>query len=144
MAARALGSIHVSLPVVVGGVGMMGMSLFFALAMPEDRLKPSRHTEPSSRPSILGTLSGGIRLVRGSPVLLAILGIELCYGGSSEGFDRLWEAHLIRDVGLPAIGSLQPIVWFALLAVVQSVVGFAGNRWLVPRLEHISANTPTM
>ena len=29
---------------------------------------------------------------------------QLFVGMSSEAFDRLWEAHFIRDVGLPAIG----------------------------------------
>jgi DHA3 family tetracycline resistance protein-like MFS transporter len=141
--ALALGSVRLSLPLVAGGVGMVGMGLFFAMAMPEDQFKPSRR-EASLRSSVAGTLAGGFRLVRGSTVLLCILGVELFYGGSSEGFDRLWEAHLIRDVHLPAISSLQPIAWFALLAVAQSAVGFVGNRWLVSRLERISANTPTM
>lgn len=144
LVALALGSVQLGLPVVVGGAGMLAMSLFFALAMPEDGFRPAHHAESSSPSSPLRTLVGGLRLIRGSPVLLCICGVELFYGGSSEGFDRLWEAHLIRDVHLPAIGSLQPIVWFALLAIAQSAVGFAGNRWLRPRLEHLSADTPTM
>lgn len=141
--AVALGSIRLSLPVVVGGVGMLVMGAFFAVAMPEEGFRPARHPEGATPSSLLGTLGGGIRLVRGSPVLLSILAIEIFVGGGSEGFDRLWEAHLIRDVHLPAIGSLKPVVWFAILAIIQSAVGFAVNHWLRPRVANLTTNMPT-
>ena len=48
-------------------------------------------------------------------MILLLFGVELFMGMSSEAFDRLKEAHFLRDVGLP--GDLDPVVWFgALLA----------------------------
>lgn len=142
--AVALASVHLALPVVVGGLGMVAMAAFFAVAMPEAGFMPAHGSEESGRPSFVGTLTGGFRLVRGSPVLLSILGVEIFTGGGSEGFDRLWEAHLIRDVHLPAIGSLKPVVWFAILAIAQSAVGFAVNRWIAPRLASLTASPAAM
>ncbi len=36
------------------------------------------------------TASGGVRLVRGRPVLLILLAVAVFFGMSGEGFDRLW------------------------------------------------------
>ena len=36
-------------------------------------------------------------------------------GASSEGFDRLWEAHLLRNFGLPEVFGLDPVVWFSVI-----------------------------
>ena len=68
------------------------------------------------------------RLVRARPALLAILGIAAFAGTLSKGYDRLWQAHVIRDVGLPSLAGLDPVVWFGvfgagtiLLAIAHSL-----------------------
>ena len=48
-------------------------------------------------------------------------------GMSSEAFDRLKEAHFLRDVGLPAVGSLDPVVWFGIFWLVGMVLGFVAT-----------------
>jgi len=123
---------------------MAGMSAFFALAMPEDGFKPARMAGSSQWTTMTNTLSGGLRLVRGSTVLLTILGVELFWGGGSEGFDRLWEAHLVRDVGLPRYGSLAPVAWFALVAIVGAAMSFAVNWYLEPRIDRFTSDTRLM
>jgi hypothetical protein len=42
-----------------------------------------------------------------------LLAVSAFSGMSSEGFDRLWEGHLIIDVGLPRLGDLDQVIWFA-------------------------------
>jgi hypothetical protein len=37
-----------------------------------------------------------------------LLAIAFFVGMSTETLDRLWEAHFIRDVGLPTVFSLDP------------------------------------
>ena len=48
---------------------------------------------------------------------------EFFMGMSSEAFDRLKEAHFLRDVGLPAVGDLDPVVWFGIFWLVGMVLG---------------------
>jgi MFS transporter, DHA3 family, tetracycline resistance protein len=45
-----------------------------------------------------------------------IVGITLFGGLWSEGVDRLWEAHLLRDVRVPGFATLSPIVWFGVIS----------------------------
>jgi DHA3 family tetracycline resistance protein-like MFS transporter len=143
--ATVLGSWHLSLPVVIGGVGMVAMSVFFGVAMPENGFRPKpREVGRTAFHAMGDTLRNGVRAVRGSSVLLTVLAVEVFFGGSSEGFDRLWEAHLIRDIHLPAVGSLQPVVWFAVLAIIGSVTSMGANRLLKPRLDRITGSQQTV
>jgi hypothetical protein len=78
----------------------------------------------------------GARLIRGHHVLLLIVGITFFAGAASEGLDRLWEAHLITDVGLPELWGMDPVVWFGIFNVVGLVAGIVITSFLVPRFEH--------
>ena len=54
------------------------------------------------------TAGTAARYVRAAPLLLLIIGIAVFEGASSEAFDRLKEAHLIRNVGFPVDRALRP------------------------------------
>jgi predicted MFS family arabinose efflux permease len=73
--------------------------------------------------------------VRARPILLLIVGIAFFGGMWSEGIDRLWEAHLLVDVGVPGLGSLDPILWFGVLNAGALLLALAVARPLVPRFE---------
>lgn len=61
------------------------------------------------------------QLVRRQPILLLLLGIALFYGLYSEGFDRLWTAHLMQDFGLPWFDKVDPVLWFGMIRAVLLV-----------------------
>jgi DHA3 family tetracycline resistance protein-like MFS transporter len=81
-----------------------------------------------------GRARTGARLVRGRPVLLYTLAISAFWGAWSEAYDRLGEAHIIRDVGLPSFAGLSFVVWFGLISaaslVLSLVVARPANRRL--------------
>ena len=66
----------------------------------------------------------------------AAMAITFFIGAASEGVDRLWEAHLIRDVGLPDLFGLDFVVWFGLINVVGLLAGIVITSILIPRFEH--------
>jgi DHA3 family tetracycline resistance protein-like MFS transporter len=80
-------------------------------------------------------LRSGLGYVRRSPVLLTLLAVTAIMGASSETFDRLWEARLLR-IGLPDLGALPDIGWFGLIsagAMGLSVIATEGARRLGKR-----------
>jgi predicted MFS family arabinose efflux permease len=81
------------------------------------------------------SVRAGARFVRLQPLLLLMLAIELFAGASTESFDRLREAHFIRDVGLPAVGSLDPVVWFGLFGAGSLVLSLLASTVLIRRFE---------
>jgi MFS transporter, DHA3 family, tetracycline resistance protein len=53
----------------------------------------------------------------------------------------LWEAHFLREVGLPSLGSLDSLWWFALLGVGGMVLALLSSNVLVKRVSSGSQAT---
>jgi DHA3 family tetracycline resistance protein-like MFS transporter len=130
----ALASWRLSLPLEVAGVLGLALAVVVAVAMPESprRAAPAEQAAEQSARARLGelgaTLRAGWRLLRIRPTLLLILGIELFVGLSSEGFDRLGDAHFLEDTGLPPLGSFQPVVWFGVFSASILLVGLLATE----------------
>ena len=101
--------------------------------------RPTTHVDTKPLRALGGTATQGTRLVRASPILLLILGIFYFLGAFAEGFDRLWEAHLLLEVGLPALGSLGDVAWFGVFGAATLILSFAVAAPLVKRVERLSA-----
>ena len=138
-----LALVDVRLPIVLGGIGTIALAAFYALAMPETGFRPAPRGERSSFGHMAATGRDGLRLVRSRPALLAILGIAAFAGMWSESYDRLWQAHLIEDVGLPSLGGLDPVVWFGILGIVGTLLSIVVAAPLGRRLEGASAEAVT-
>ena len=122
--------------IVFGGAVSVATGIACIFLMPEHgfvRRAVEERTSPL-RAMTTTAVTGG-RLVRGHNILLMIVGITFFAGAASEGFDRLWEAHLIRDVGLPELFGLDPVVWFGVFNIVGLVAGIVITSLLVPRFE---------
>ena len=130
-----LALVDVRLPILLGGLGTVALAGFYALAMPETGFRPLPREERGSAAQMVHTAREGARLVRGRPALLAILGIAAFAGMWSESYDRLWQAHLIVDIGLPELGGLDPVVWFGIIGAVGMLLAIAVAAPLGRRLE---------
>ena len=134
-----IGSIGLALwslraPVIAGGLVTTACGVASALLMPETGFvrRPVEHRGRALR-DVAGTVVEGARHIRGRPLLLLLLAAAFFAGMSSEAFDRLWEAHFIRDVGLPRVGSLDPVVWFGVFGACVLLVGLVGSTVLIKR-----------
>ncbi len=134
IASVALASIDLRLPVLVAGALHLGLAGFLILAMPEHNFERGPRSERvswrSSLGEMTGTLRAGTRLVRRTPLLLAFLALALIFGAASEGFDRLWEAHILTDFTFPALGQLKPVVWFGVIQLVLAPLEIAGLEFV--------------
>ncbi len=133
----AVATIDLGAAVVVGGAITLATAVACVFVMPETafRRKPAAERQGAFR-DVKATAVAGSRLIRAQHLLLLIVGITFFAGMAAEGLDRLWEAHLIRDVGLPSLGGLDPVVWFGVINVVGLLLGIVATSYLVPRFEH--------
>jgi DHA3 family tetracycline resistance protein-like MFS transporter len=136
VASVALASHSLRLAIELGGALTLVQALAY-FVMPEEGFTPARRAGKRLRELAQPAVTGA-RLVRARPVLLLMLGIAACWGMSSESFDRLWEAHFLRDVGLPHIGSLQPVVWFGILSIGSLLIGIGVNTLMARRIDRAS------
>ena len=137
-AAVGLALIDLRVPIVAGGVVMLGLGFLLALLMPETGFRPVRYEGVGAVRAMALTGAQGGRLLRGQPILLLIVGIAFFAGMWSEGIDRLWEAHFLLDVGVPGLGNLDPVVWFGVLSAGVLLLAILVAQPLVRRFEQLS------
>ena len=130
-----LASIRLNLPILVGGalLVVLGVYLFFAMT------EAGYHAIPrEARGSLAGMAAGArssIAALRTRPLILTILAITVVVGLSSEGVDRLYQVHFLRDVGLPSFAGLSPVFWFGLISGGSSLIGIATTSVIRRRLD---------
>ena len=122
--------------VIAGGAVTVLAGILCIFLMPETgfRRRP-RGERGSALTELRTTAATGFRYSWAAPVILLLVGVDFFMGMSSEAFDRLKEAHFLRDIGLPAVGSLDPVIWFGIFWLVGMVLGFVATGRLIKRFE---------
>jgi MFS transporter, DHA3 family, tetracycline resistance protein len=132
----AVGTQSLKAGVILGGVFTILCGLGCIVFVPETgfRRRP-REERASALVELRTTAMAGARFAWAAPVIVLLAGVEVFMGASSEAFDRLKEAHFLRDVGLPAVGSLDPVVWFGLFWLVGMLLNIAAIGSLIKSVE---------
>ncbi len=131
----ALGSLGLNIPILFGGVLHIATALWLALKMPETQFAPNPNRERQTWGALRQTVVQAAQLVRGQPSLLAFFSIFLFVGLYSEGYDRLWTAHVLENFTLPSIFEIT--VWFGLIRASGQLLSL-GLTELARRKLHIS------
>jgi len=134
-ASVGLSTIAANLPYVAGGVLYLLIGVWLLLVMRETNFVPQREEDGSPLRDMANTWKSGLRTVRGNGVLMLILITTLFGGAASEGFDRLWEAHLISSFTFPDWEGMTLAAWFGLLAVAGTVLSILAMSQLEKRLD---------
>ena len=120
--------------VVVGGSLTLACAVLCVVAMSEHGFKRVERSEELRRlAELVATAKRGVRFVRGQRLVLLLVATELFAGLGAEAFDRLTEAHVIRDVGIPA--AINPVLAFASVSVVTMTFGFFAVGPLIRRVD---------
>jgi DHA3 family tetracycline resistance protein-like MFS transporter len=131
-----LASWWIQLPILIGGALFFPLGLFLIAAMPEHGFKPAPAAERSTWRRMGDTLRNGVGMTRRRPVLLLILGVGFFYGLYSEGFDRLWTAHMLERCVYPPGGGLTPVIWIGIIQAGVMLLTALAAGWLRRRLGH--------
>jgi len=120
--------------VILGGLFTIACGLGCLAFMPEHAFRRlPREERGSALSSMRTTAAAGARYAWAAPAILLLIGVELFMGTSSEAFDRLKEAHFLRDVGLP--GQIDPVVWFGLLWLAGMLLNIVAIGSLIKRVD---------
>lgn len=124
--------------VIAGGALQIACALACIFLMPETGFRRRPAAERAGAfTEVRTTALAGTRFVRARPLLLLLLGIAFFIGTASEAFDRLKEAHFLREIGLPAIGHLDAVVWFGGFTAVAMLFGYFAIGALQRRFERV-------
>jgi DHA3 family tetracycline resistance protein-like MFS transporter len=134
-------------PILIAGALSVVLSVALWTVMPEEGFKRINRSM-RDRMTLQGKVQQSARLVTMSPLLMTVFGIALFYGMTGEGFDRLWTAHFLRDLGLPqepdqinfgfATLAIEPIVWFGVIRLTGTFLSLGAAEWAHRRLDMTS------
>lgn len=131
----ALASVRLNLPLEVAGALSLALAVGVAIVMPESSRQRADPSEPRVERAarvrlaeVSATLRASWRLLRTRPTIRLILGALIFLGMGCEGFDRLGDAHLLLDTGLPPLGPFQPVVWFGVFSASIMLLGLAATE----------------
>ena len=131
----ALASVRLNLPLEVAGALSLALAGGVAIVMPETSRQRVGANEPRVERAarmrlaeVGATLRASWRLLRTRPTIRLILGALIFLGMGCEGFDRLGDAHLLLDTGLPPLGPFQPVVWFGVFSASIMLLGLAATE----------------
>jgi DHA3 family tetracycline resistance protein-like MFS transporter len=132
-----LSTVSLRASVIAGGAITLACGIVAAVVMPEAGFARRPHADRASPWSeLVAKAAAGARFVRARTLLLLLVASEVFAGMSSEAYDRLKDAHVLRDIGLPARISLAPAVWFGIVAAAAMLFGFFAVGVLLRRVEH--------
>ncbi len=117
---------------VVAGVAMVFLGALVVARWPEERFRPA----DAGRRWAEGTaiLRRGVTLAKADRVILLVLAGTLLVNGAGEGFGRLFERRLVV-LGMPT--DPDPIVWFAIVALLAAALGAITLRIVEARINGI-------
>jgi MFS family permease len=137
----AVGAWSLRAAVVGGGALQLALGLACIFVMPETgfRRRPRSEREHALR-ELRRTATSGIRFVRAQTLVFLLVATELFAGFGAEAFDRLTEAHVIRDVGIPA--GINPVFAFGVLSALTMTFGFFAVARVIRQVDR--GGTPTV
>jgi MFS transporter, DHA3 family, tetracycline resistance protein len=114
-----MGNLDLRAPIILGGVLVAFTGLFLAFVMPENGFKPTPAEDRNTFQRMVDTFREGVRVIRRRPTLLSILAIAIFIGLFSEGWDRLWQKHMLDTFDLARTVAITPLTFFAILSVAM-------------------------
>ncbi|WP_327204788.1 MFS transporter [Paenibacillus sp. DMB20] len=119
-----LSSQGANLPYLAGGLMYLLLGVYLLFYMKETKfVRPERRSGAFSHwKSMKETWLSGSRVIRRHPLLLMMLIVTVFSGAASEGYDRLWQAHMITEIGFPADIPFSAAIWVGLIAVLSTLL----------------------
>ena len=120
-----IGSMRINLPIIIGGILFIVLAVFLGAFMRETNFKPMSFEERNSWGQMWFTFNEGIKFIKAKTVMKLVAIMSLLYGLYSEGFDRLWTAHFLENIGFPNFFDASTIIWIGIIdgsAMLLSII----------------------
>ena len=140
----ALASISLQITIVCAGLLLLVLALLLILVMPEQGFQRATQQDRETWSALYSTFRAGLSLIRGHRLLLLIMIATVIHGAFSEGFDRLWTAHLLQNFSLPALGNLDDVVWFGIISAVGTPFSLLATELIRRRVDVTSSRAVAM
>ena len=130
-----IANFSVRLPMIVSGVLFTILSIVLAIYMPENNFKPSAPEDLNTFKKMGYTFKSGLRFIKRKAIIMILLSVTLFYGLSSEGYDRLSNAHFLQDTILPKLWNLKSVTWFGIFGILGMILSVIVMHFIENKLK---------
>ena len=145
VASVLIAMLSIRAPILVGGVLFLALGAYLTLFMPEQRYHPEPMSASGRWQQFAGTFKDGISAVKSRPALIGILAVGFFFGFYSEGYDRLWQAHILETFNIPGAGWFSPaynspemstVFWNAAFKILLMTLAVVVTKVVEKRIDH--------
>lgn len=130
-----IGSIMVNLPMIIGGILFIVLSVLLVFLMKETNFTPAPAENRNTWQQMGHTFAEGIKFIKGKSLLKLMMAIALLYGLYSEGIDRLWTTHFLTDTGFPKMLDIKPVVWIGIIEAIAMLLSIVSVEYIKRRMD---------
>jgi DHA3 family tetracycline resistance protein-like MFS transporter len=121
-----MGYFMINLPIIIGGLCMVGLGFYLMVFMTEENFKPMDKVERTSTwGSMKENMSKVIFHSKASFIMRMLFLIALFVGFYSEGFDRLWISHFLEVSNISMLTEEELVVIMGGIQFIVVLVSFA-------------------
>ena len=133
---------NIATPILASGVLFWFLGVYLMRFMPETGFTPTPREDRTTWQHMGRTLRTGASMLRVRPALVSVLTIGLFIGLYSEGFDRLWNAHILEQFTFPNLFGLKMIAWFGIMEAAPQLLTILAVRQVEKRTD--TSRTPSL
>ncbi|WP_454052021.1 MFS transporter [Clostridium sp. Marseille-Q7071] len=130
-----LGNFNLNIPIIFGGVGLLILAIYLYIFMDERPFEKIKRDELSNYEKMFATFKEGLKHITSNKVLSMLLIVAIFYGLHSEGFDRLWIIHLVKDIGIPKNININEISYVGIVNIVAALISIFLLDYVDKKLE---------
>ncbi|WP_257391732.1 MFS transporter [Mesobacillus jeotgali] len=131
----------INLPIIIGGLCMVGLAVFLLLFMKEENFKPAEHENTSTWNTLKSNMHEMINYTKTSYLMRILFMIALFFGLYSEGFDRLWISHFLEETRLAYMTDGNLVVLIGSIQFIVMLLSFIGLHFISRSSLHHQLNT---
>lgn len=131
----------INLPIIIGGLSMMGLAVFLLLFMKEENFKPVQHENTSTWKTLKTNMKEMVHYTKASYLMRILFLIALFFGLYSEGFDRLWISHFLEETQLAYMTEGNLVILIGSIQFVVMLLSYASLHFISRSSLHQKLNT---
>ncbi|GAE47968.1 tetracycline resistance protein [Mesobacillus boroniphilus JCM 21738] len=131
----------INLPIIIGGLSMVGLAVFLLIFMKEENFKPVQHENTSTWKTLKSNMNQMVHYTKASYLMRILFLIALFFGLYSEGFDRLWISHFLEETRLAYMTEGNLVILIGCINFVVMLLSFVGLHFISRSSLHHQLNT---
>lgn len=138
-----MASKFIQLPIILSGILFCILGFLLFVFMPKSNFTPIVSNNLNSWRKMTITFSHSLSFIKKSNILILVLLATFITGLASEGLDRLWIAHFIKNFSFPNFLNISLVMWIGIINSSGLLISILISQLIIARLDAKDDNRST-